>query len=307
MISRRNIRVKVMQTLYSIEAGSLEPDPGKAVKALDRLIEQAVNLFTCSVYMLVEVARYAETDSLRRSSKHRPSEEDLNVNTKIAGNRLLWQILEDRAFQNRCRKEGFEGMVDRDLVKELYRRLAETPEYKRYIATESREARSEREILVFLFGQVMMASETLLFQLEEQFSQLDDDIEMIVGMVMNFLHKPASYDFDMIVSQEKRTFAHRLLTIAMEKKEYCLEVIRPKLKNWDADRIAMLDMVVMRLGVCEMLYFETIPAKVTINEYIDLAKEYSTPQSGQFVNGIIDGIHKDFEAQGLLLKTEYKK
>jgi N utilization substance protein B len=307
MISRRNIRVKVMQTLYSIEAGSLEPDPAKAVKALDRLIDQAVNLFTYSVFFLVEVARYAETDSLKRSSKHRPSEEDLNVNTKIAGNRLLWQIIEDRAFQNRCRKEGFEGMADHDLVKDLYRRLTASQEYKSYIGTDSRDTRGERDILVHLYGQVMMASETLMSHMEEQFSQLDDDIEMIVGMVMNFLHKPVSYDFDMIVSQEKRTFAHRLLTTAIEKKEYCLQVIHPKLKNWDPDRIAMLDMVIMRLGVCELLYFETIPAKVTINEYIDLAKDYSTPQSGQFVNGIIDGIHKDLESQGLLQKTEYKK
>ena len=307
MISRRNIRVKVMQTLYSIEAGSLESDPSKAVKALDRLIEQTINLFTYSIYVLTEVARYAEKDSLRRSSKHRPSVEDMNVSTKIAGNRLLWQILEDRPFQNRCRKEGFESIVDQDLVRDLYRRLAASSEYKSYIDTDSRETRGERDIMVHLYGQVMLASETLMSQMEEQFSQLDDDIEMIVGMVMNFLHKPVSYDFDMILSQEKRTFAHRLLTSAIEKKEYCLELIHPKLKNWDPDRIAMLDMVIMRLGVCELLYFETIPAKVTINEYIDLAKEYSTPQSGQFVNGIIDGIHKDFESQGLLMKTEYKK
>jgi N utilization substance protein B len=307
MISRRNIRVKVMQTLYSIESGSLDADPAKAERSLDRLIDQAVNLFTYCVYIIVEVARYAETDSLRRSSKHRPSREDLNVNTKIAGNRLLWQIMEDKRFTERCRKEGFEGMADPGLVRELYRSLADSPQYKTYISAESRDARSEREILVHLFGHVMMASEPLLFHMEEQFSQLDDDIEMIVGMVMNFLHKPATYDFDLIVSIEKRNFSHRLLVLAIEKKEHCLDVIRPKLKNWDADRIAMLDMVIMRLGVCELLYFETIPAKVTINEYIDLAKDYSTPQSGQFVNGIIDGIHKDLEAQGLLQKTEYKK
>lgn len=307
MISRRNIRVKVMQTLYSIETGSLEPDPAKSGKALDRLIEGAVNLFTYSIYLLVEVGRYAETDSMRRSSKHRPSEEDLNVNTKISGNRLLWQVIEDDAFKRRCRQEGFDGIVDMDLVKDLYRRLSVTPEYRQYIGRESRETREERDILTFLFGRVMMTSERLLAHLEEQFSHIDDDIEMVGGMVMNFLHKPASYAFDMIVSTEKRTFAHRLLSTAIDKREHCLEVIRPRLKNWDADRIALLDMIMMRLAVCEFLYFETIPAKVTINEYIDLAKDYSTPQSGQFVNGIVDSIHKDFEAQGLLRKTEYRK
>jgi N utilization substance protein B len=98
-----------------------------------------------------------------------------------------------------------------------------------------------------------------------------------------------------------------LLTTAIEKKDYCLELIKPRLKNWDADRIAQLDMIIMRLGVCELLYFETIPAKVTINEYIDLAKEYSTPQSGQFVNGLLDNIHKEIEQQGNLNKVDYKK
>jgi N utilization substance protein B len=93
----------------------------------------------------------------------------------------------------------------------------------------------------------------------------------------------------------------------MDKKEYCMELIVPRLKNWDAERIAMLDMILMRLGTCEFMYFETIPAKVTLNEYIDLAKDYSTPQSGHFVNGILDNIHKELSAADKLNKVDYKK
>jgi len=84
-------------------------------------------------------------------------------------------------------------------------------------------------------------------------------------------------------------------------------IIKPKLKNWDAERIAQLDMILMRMGVCEFLYFETVPPKVTINEYIDIAKEYSTPQSGQFVNGILDSIHKELMAQGKIHKIDFKQ
>ena len=94
---------------------------------------------------------------------------------------------------------------------------------------------------------------------------------------------------------------------ALDKKEVTLDYIKPKLKNWDPDRIAVLDMILMRLGVCEFLYFETIPPKVTINEYIDLAKDYSTAQSGQFVNGILDNIHKELVQDGKMQKSEYKK
>ena len=109
-----------------------------------------------------------------------------------------------------------------------------------------------------------------------------------------------------MISPEKWEFARSVLTTTIEKKEYCAELIKPKLKNWDSERIAVLDMVLMRMGVCELLYFETIPTKVTINEYIDLAKDYSTPQSGQFVNGILDNIHKEMMEAGKIQKIHFK-
>ena len=105
---------------------------------------------------------------------------------------------------------------------------------------------------------------------------------------------------------EKSDFANSLLETVIQKKDHCLELIKPKLKNWDAERIAALDMILMQMGVCEFLYFETIPPKVTINEYIDLAKDYSTPQSGHFVNGILDNIHKELLAENKIHKKNFK-
>ena len=110
-----------------------------------------------------------------------------------------------------------------------------------------------------------------------------------------------------MISGEKRDFAVNLLKTVEEKSEHLQTLIIPKLKNWDPERIALLDMILMKMGVAEFLYFETIPPKVTINEYIDLAKEYSTPQSGQFVNGILDNIHKELVAEGKMQKVDYKK
>jgi N utilization substance protein B len=109
-----------------------------------------------------------------------------------------------------------------------------------------------------------------------------------------------------MVGSEKMTFATELLDCVLSKNEYCLEIIKPKLKNWDSERIAALDMILMKMGVCELLYFETIPPKVTINEYIDMAKEYSTEQSGHFINGILDNIHKDFVTQDMIHKKSFK-
>jgi N utilization substance protein B len=121
------------------------------------------------------------------------------------------------------------------------------------------------------------------------------------------LQKPGSGDFKEMISGEKKDFAVNLLKTVQEKSEHLQTLIIPKLKNWDPERIAALDMILMKMGVAEFLYFETIPPKVTINEYIDLAKEYSTPQSGQFVNGILDNIHKELVAEGKMQKVDYKK
>jgi len=130
---------------------------------------------------------------------------------------------------------------------------------------------------------------------------------MVHQLVQQYLHKPGSFDFSKLMSDDKANFAKDLLNTVIDKKEQTLALITPKLKNWDPERIATLDMILMQMGVCEFLYFETIPPKVTINEYIDLAKEYSTPQSGQFVNGILDNIHKDLQREDRLHKVSFKK
>lgn len=107
--------------------------------------------------------------------------------------------------------------------------------------------------------------------------------------------------------RKKWILLKNLTQTVLDKAEVSRELIKPKLKNWDADRIASLDMIILQMGICELLYFETIPTKVTINEYIDLAKEYSTPQSGQFVNGLLDNLYKELLAQGKIHKVNFVK
>src|SRR5581483_1579736 len=152
----------------------------------------------------------------------------------------------------------------------------------------------------------MLPNEAFISHIEELFTNWDDDCEMINQLVTGYLTKPGSFDFQDLLGAEKWGYAKSLLETVRSRKEVALGLIKPKLKNWDADRIAALDMILMEMGVCEFLYFETIPPKVTINEYIDLAKEYSTPQSGHFVNGILDNIHKDLVAEGKMHKVNYK-
>lgn len=305
MISRRNIRVKVMQTLYTIE--TVEGQKDKAIKLLDKHLEQSRQLFIYLLHYLTEVARYAEQDAHHRSSKHLPTAEDLNVNIKIAGNEIVWKLLDDPSYQKACNDIKPQQWDNPDLIRRTYQQLTETQVYKEYIATQERNKKSERDILEFIFTDLMLADEVFVSGMEDNFIHWDDDAEMMSQLVLNFLQKPTPYNFQDLLGNEKRKFAYDLLDAVINREAFCMELIRPKLKNWDAERIALLDMILMKMGLCEFLYFETIPTKVTINEYIDLAKAYSTPQSGQFVNGILDNIHKELLAQNKLHKTSYKK
>jgi N utilization substance protein B len=307
MISRRNIRVKVMQSLYVIDTKDQDLKPGEAARLLQKQFDLTRQLLVYNIHFLTELARYAETDAHQRASKHLPSAEDLNVNTKLAGNEIIWKIIEDSSYQKALSEDMIAAMLDKDVVRKFYHELVETPEYQQYIHAEGRQSKTEKDILQFIFSDLLLPNEAYTDHLEEIFSNWDDDCDMINLLVLNYIQKPGSYNFQEMLTKDKWQYAKSLTETVLDKKDVTMELITPKLKNWDPERIATLDMIMMQMGVCELLYFETIPAKVTINEYIDLAKEYSTPQSGQFVNGILDNIHKDLVKENKLHKVNFKK
>jgi transcription antitermination protein NusB len=306
MISRRNIRVKVMQTLYTVDSMSGEVKPGEPLMILNKKLEQSRQLFTYLIYFITEVARYSETAAKQRAAKNLPSAADLSVNTKIAGNEVLWKILEQPGFSASVAEFKLKHITDTELLKKVYLQLVESAEYKEYIEVQARDKKGEKDILEFIFSALLLPNEDFIIHMEENFIHWDDDGEMMQQLVLNFLQKPNSYNFGEIVSKEKLDFAKGLLQTTLDKSEVTLELIKPKLKNWDADRIAALDLIILQMGVSEFLFFETIPTKVTINEYIDLAKDYSTVQSGQFVNGLLDNIHKELNEQNKIHKKNYK-
>ncbi|MEP7107614.1 MAG: transcription antitermination factor NusB [Ferruginibacter sp.] len=306
MISRRNIRVKVMQNLYTLDSTGNELLPGQAVSLLRNQIDQSRQLFVYLVYFISEVARYAEKDAIKKASKHLPSQSDLNINTKIVGNELLWKILEEPGYKEAVAEILPRFPADEELLRKTYLALIESEEYQDYIIVQERNRKSEKEILEFIFTNLMLPNDNFISHVEELFINWEDDAEMMNVLIKNFLQKPASFDFNEMISKEKWDFAKSLLETTMDKKEVSMELLKPKLKNWDAERIAALDLIIIQMGISEFLFFETIPTKVTINEYIDLAKDYSTPQSGQFINGILDNIHKELTADGKIQKRNFR-
>ena len=294
-----------MQVLYQVESGetTANVDP---IKILDTRLDQTPRLLTYFIYFLTEVARYAEKDANIKASKHLVREEDKNINTRIAGNTILWSLLENHSYRQAMTVYKFSFDNTEDLVRKVYEELVASEKYRQYIQQQSRETKSEKEILSFIFSDLMLPSEIFISHIEENFTNWDDDAEMLVSLIPGIIQKPSTLNLQQMPDAEKKTFAKELLQTVINKKEHVTELIKVRLKNWDPERIAVLDMILMQMGVCEFLYFPTIPPKVTINEYIDLAKDYSTAQSGHFVNGILDGIHKDLVAGNKIYKTDFK-
>jgi transcription antitermination protein NusB len=306
MITRRNIRVKVMQSLYTLEIGEQTNTAEESIKILQKHFNQSRQLFIYLIYFITEVARYVETDSRIRASKHLPTNADLNINPKLATNEIIQKIYEDPSFQKALKIDKPQLLLNNDLVKKIYHQLIESDEYKKYISTEERDRKSEKEILDFIFNDLTLPNESFQAHIEEIFTNWDDDVDMMNQILPGYFNKPQSLDLQELLGKEKWEFAKNLLITAKDKKEVTMDIIKPKLKNWEPERIAALDMILMRMGVCEFLYFETIPPKVTINEYIDLAKDYSTEQSGHFINGILDNIHKDMVRENKMHKVNFK-
>jgi N utilization substance protein B len=211
MVSRRNIRVKVMQTLYSLEAMNNELPPEEAINILKKNLDQSKKLFTYLVYFITEVAQYAEVDALQKSSKHLPTQSDLNINTKIAENEFVVMILQDPSFKKAVKEYNLTSIIDVELIKKLYHSLVSSQQYQLYILTPARERLSEKNMLQFIFSDVMLPTEDFINHIEEYFINWDDDGDMMITLMAAFFQKPGSFNFNEIISGEKWEFAKSLL------------------------------------------------------------------------------------------------
>ena len=296
-----------MQTLYTLE--TLEPGEQEVNKKvgstiLNDKLNRSLDLFVISILYVARAAQYAETDAHQRASKYLTTKEDLSVSTKIAGNEFLWDILSNQTFTEKIKESKLEHYLEQEWVRKIYYLLAASDEYKEYIAEPAREPKKEKAIMKFLWEKAILGNEALMEYFSEELPGWEDDQEMTLMLMENFFKSNSKINYLSLISTEKKEYAHSLMHTVMDKKDFCMELIQPKLINWDAERVALIDLLLLRMGVCELLYFPTIPTKVTINEYIEVAKLYSTPQSGQFVNGVLDNILKDLEREDKIRKQE---
>lgn len=304
MISRRNIRIKVVHTIFECQLGG--EDQSKMTKSLEKKFDKTVALHTSIWQLVSQVCQYVIIHANSRASKHLPTPEDLNVNTKIADNAIIRQLNQNTHFISAVKKFGLGTAFDEDFIRSVFLNWSQTPEYLNYIRQPERHVNEEKDIILHLLEHGVYGNEHTLSVLSEMYINLETDMEMISLWTDKVLINMGAFRFEQLVSKEKHQFAFDLLQCYYNKKELVLNIIEPKLQNWDPERVAVLDMIILHLGVCEMLYFESVPLKVSINEYIDIAKSYSGVQSGQFVNGLLDNVRKSLQDQNMIHKVDYK-
>ncbi len=302
MISRRNIRIDVLQTIYALSQQEAANPRDIAEARIMKRIEETSALLVMNLHLMMRLSSFILNVANKRASKMIRTLDDEQVNVKLADNLFTKTLAGNATYTDLVKKYVRPEWIDEEFLKKVFIPFTETPEYVAYIATNSRESNSEKAILVHLFDVCITRNELTQSFLEEHFLYANTDQEMIGGWLDKILTHASSFNFNRILSDEKIAFACDLMLCYFDKKEVVFNLIEPKLVNWDADRVAIIDLIILHLGICELLYFEQIPEKVTINEYIDLAKLYSTQQSGQFVNGLLDNVRKELHEQNKIIK-----
>lgn len=304
MLSRHNIRIKVLQTLYAY----LQSEHGNtaiAEKDYLKAINESYRLYLLNMLYLAKVAEYSKKDFEIKSKKFVPTEEDKKASLRLYENPVLVALRENEAFHRRLRRDKLDVYIDNDLVRKLYQNFAKSEYYNDYLEMENVPLREHQYCLVNLYKS-MLGEELFLDYMEDLSPTSEDDQSLIFGALKRSVRSLPEDDEFYIAQLPNEEFVHdfgkELLYRAIRHGDELQDLVVEKLKNWKEDRVAVLDMLLLKLGICEFLYFPSIPTKVTINEYVSLAKDYSTDKSKRFINGILDRLMKDLKGQGMINK-----
>lgn len=296
-----------MQSIYESNLQNDLISYENTLPIFEKKMERTQALYVTTLHLMHQIAMYVLIYANQRASKLLATQDDLQVNTKIAQNILLQQLAQNEAFNTLVKKYKITHLFDEEFIKSLFLVFVQTPEYIEYTKSKERTALEEKKILEVILNQCIYSNEDTAAHLSSIYMNWYTDYDMIHTWNEKLLYNIHQFPFNKMASDEKITYSKDLLKCYFDKKNIVLDLIIPKLNNWDPERIAILDMIILHLGICELLYFDTIPVKVSINEYIDIAKAYSTPQSGQFVNGLLDNVRKELESKNMIHKTQSLK
>ena len=314
MLSRRHLRIKVLQALYAFfqsESDRLDLGEKELLKSINKLYE----IYVYQLSFLIEITDFARKRIDENKQKFFPTEEDLNPNTRFINNKLIHQLENNRDFRKHFDVYKINWAGEEEMIRKVYNEIREGEDFKKYMSSSVNGYNDDREILIKIVKKHISRSDSLQFYFEEKDIHWSDDFHTANLLVIKSLklfkedwdeyHKlPALLkedDFD--EKNEDREFVKQLFRKTIIHTDEYADLIEEKVKNWEMDRIAVMDILIIKMALAELMEFPSIPIKVSLNEYIELAKMYSTPKSKVFVNGVLDKLIFDLREKKMIKKT----
>jgi transcription antitermination protein NusB len=307
MISRRLLRIKALMALYAFDRREDDNLP-QAESELMFSIGKTYDLYHYLLLLVIDIADIAMEKIDQALQKRMPSHEDLNPKRRFVDNQLIVQLRNNKALNDYLSLKKLSWTNNPHIPRILYNKLIKWDVYEDYMKSEIHNYQSDKKFIIRMVTEFFIASEDLNSNLEEQSIYWNDDMEYITAMVEKTLKKFKSDSGEntslmpLYKNEEDAEFVKILFRKAVLHSKKCSELIDKNTTNWEVERIALMDILVMQLAITEILEFPEIPVKVTLNEYIEIAKYYCTSKSSTFVNGILDNIVKEMREDGIFNK-----
>jgi N utilization substance protein B len=309
MLNRRHIRVKVMQLIYANGDGE-NADLKLQEKLLTQSMEGMFQLYLLMISLMGEVQLKAEDYLKKKQQKILATEEEKNPNRKFISNQVIQLISKNDLLKASLEKHKLNNwQLDNEYVEVVFRALLESDYYNDYMSTRNSNFNEDREFAINFFKHVVAPNDKLYDYLEDKKLTWLDDLPVVNTIILKLIRKVKPNSLEqhflpkLFKDAEDRYFGSDLLKKTILNIDGFSDEVSRKTQNWDKDRIANLDLILLQMAICEFQKFPSIPVKVTINEYLEISKEYSTPKSSIFINGILDKLVKEYTDKGTLNKS----
>ena len=308
MLNRRHIRIKVLQVLFAYYNDD-EPNAASYEKMLFESVNRFRDLYVGFIQLMVEMHSLSIEKIESGMNKKLPSHEDLHPNTKFAANAVLRILSHSVSLEKATKENHLKWTENRELLKQMFKDIQDCHDYQEYLSSDQRSFDHDKEIVVKLFKRHLVNFELMHDYLEEQGIFWNDDIDLTASMVLRSLKaiKESDTDIEFLPlwkeGDEEEEFCRQLFRKTLSTGADTKERVALVTPNWETDRIANMDLVLLKMAIAEAIYFESIPTKVTMNEYIELAKFYSTPKSAKFINGVLDNLMPKMVEEGKIKKV----
>ncbi len=297
-----------MQALYGFFQSDTK-DLAKAERELFNGIEKIYDLYINQLALLVELRHVATTLMEDAKTKHRPTEDNLNPNLKFLQNKFITQLDENIHLKREINNRKINWNNEFELLKKIFNSIKTSEQFVKYMNVDDNSYKTDRDFILEIFKEYIADFELLNHLYEEKNLHWGDDIYLVNPMIVKTIesfNETTTSDFPLIPlykdKEEDELFVKDLFCQTAMRNEEIEKLIGDKTKNWEVDRIALMDVLLMKMAITEVLHFSSIPVKVTLNEFIEISKIYSTPKSKIFINGILDKLVADFRSENKLNK-----